>query len=58
MLDLNVYKRDLETKCIEQDERVLGLMSEIQVLRETANITDTQYMATVRKQAAMKQVVA
>ena len=25
LLDLNVYKRDLETKCIEQDETILDL---------------------------------
>ena len=25
LLDLNVYKRDLETKCIEQDETILEL---------------------------------
>jgi len=25
MLDLNVYKRDLEIKCIESDDAILGL---------------------------------
>ena len=25
LLDLNVYKKDLETKCIEQDENILEL---------------------------------
>jgi hypothetical protein len=25
VLDLNVYKRDLESKCIEQDENVINL---------------------------------
>ena len=25
LLDLNVYKRDLETKCLEQDETIIDL---------------------------------
>lgn len=29
VLDLNVYKRDLENKCIEQDETILDLQSQL-----------------------------
>ena len=27
LLDLNIYKRDLETKCLDQDETVLQLQA-------------------------------
>ena len=57
MLDLNVYKRDLETKCIEQDEKILSLSTEITVLREASGLSDAQQQAAVRKQMAMKQLV-
>ena len=33
MLDVNVYKRDLETKCIESDEQILELNAEMSGLR-------------------------
>ena len=33
MLDLNVYKRDLEIKCIESDEAILGLNQRIRALQ-------------------------
>lgn len=29
VLDLNVYKRDLEQKCIEQDENVINLQANL-----------------------------
>jgi len=29
VLDLNIYKRDLETKCIEQDEMVIQLTASV-----------------------------
>ena len=32
LLDLNVYKRDLEQKCIEQDEAILGLNEKMQLM--------------------------
>jgi hypothetical protein len=28
-LDLNIYKRDLETKCLEQDENVIQLTANL-----------------------------
>ena len=58
MLDLNVFKRDLETKCIEQDEKILSLNSEISVLKEASGMTDVQHQAVVRKQVAMKQLIS
>ena len=58
MLDLNVFKRDLETKCIEQDEKILSLNSEIIVLKEASGMTDVQHQAVVRKQVAMKQLIS
>jgi len=32
VLDLNIYKRDLETKCIEQDENVIRLTAGVRTL--------------------------
>lgn len=32
LLDLNVYKRDLEAKCIEQDETILDMQSNLALL--------------------------
>lgn len=42
LLDLNVYKRDLENKCIEQDETILELNSTITMLQDRAGITVQQ----------------
>jgi uncharacterized coiled-coil protein SlyX len=33
LLDINVYKRDLEMKCIDQDEAILGLNEKIGALQ-------------------------
>ena len=33
VLDLNIYKRDLEQKCIEQDENVIKLEANSKVLQ-------------------------
>lgn len=32
LLDINIYKRDLEVKCIESDEAILGLNDQIRLL--------------------------
>ena len=29
VLDLNIYKRDIEQKCIEQDENVIQLLAKV-----------------------------
>ena len=34
LLDLNVYKKELETKCIEQDELILELQNTVSLLQE------------------------
>jgi len=39
MLDLNVYKRELENKCIEQDETILEMNNTITLLSERAGIS-------------------
>ena len=39
LLDLNVYKKDLENKLIEQDETVLDLQSKVNILQETSSLT-------------------
>ena len=57
MLDLNVWKRDLEKQCVEQDETIIGLRSEISVLKEASGMSDSQHQAIIRKQAAMKQII-
>jgi hypothetical protein len=33
LLDLNIYKRDLERSCIEQDETILSLNEKIGLLK-------------------------
>lgn len=33
MLDLNIYKRDLENKCIESDETIIDLTAQIQMFQ-------------------------
>ena len=42
LLDLNVYKKDLENKLIEQDEAVLDLQSKVSVLQETSSLSSAQ----------------
>jgi mRNA-degrading endonuclease YafQ of YafQ-DinJ toxin-antitoxin module len=42
LLDLNVYKKDLENKCIEQDETILELHSLISILQEKAGLSAAQ----------------
>ena len=42
LLDLNVYKKDLENKLIEQDETVLDLQSKVSVLQETSSLSSAQ----------------
>jgi len=57
LLDLNVYKRDLENKLIENDEMVLELQSKVSILSETSSLNTAQQQIAFRKQAAMKQLV-
>ena len=40
LLDVNVYKKELESKCIEQDEQVMLLQSQVAVLRENSTLTE------------------
>ena len=47
LLDLNVYKRDLETKCIEQDEKLIDLQTQLTVLSENSRGVDK--VALMRK---------
>jgi KaiC/GvpD/RAD55 family RecA-like ATPase len=56
LLDLNVYKRDLETKCLEQDERIIDLTMQVTVLSESTRGVDR--VALVRKQKAMVHLVS
>lgn len=57
LLDLNVYKKDLENKLIEQDEVVLDLQSKVNILQETSSLTSVQQQAALRKQQAMRSLV-
>ena len=57
LLDLNVYKKDLENKLIEQDETVLELSSKVSILQETSSLSGVQQQAAFRKQTAMRQLV-
>ena len=38
VLDLNIYKRDLESKCIEQDENVIKLTASVRQWRPEFSI--------------------
>ena len=58
LLDLNVYKKDLENKLIENDELVLELQSKVSILSETSSLNSAQQQIAFRKQTAMKQLVA
>ena len=39
LLDLNVYKRDLENKMIEQAESMVELQTKVSILQENSNMT-------------------
>lgn len=58
MLDLNVYKRDLENKCIEQDETILELNSTVTMLQDRAGITVQQRELMMSKQKIINNVVS
>ena len=42
LLDVNVYKKELEAKCIEQDEQVVLLQGQVAVLKENSTLTEGQ----------------
>jgi len=42
LLDINVYKKDLENKLIEQDEAMLELQSKVTILSETSSLSNAQ----------------
>ena len=50
LLDINVYKKDLENKLIEQDEAMLELQSKVTILSETSSLTNAQQQVAMRKQ--------
>ena len=62
VLDLNVYKRDLENKCIDQDEKVIQLTAslktaEARVQYMIENGGTDGYATHVAKQAAISSVL-
>jgi len=62
LLDLNVYKRDLEQKCIEQDENVIQLTAARKVAEERVRYMvehggQDGYATHVAKQAAITTVL-
>ena len=50
LLDINVYKKDLENKLIEQDEAMLELQSKVTILSETSSLSNAQQQVAMRKQ--------
>ncbi len=56
LLDVNVYKRDLETKLIEQDEKIIDLTTQLTVLSENTRGIDRS--ALMRKHKAMTELVS
>mgnify|MGYP007086473734 CR=1 FL=1 len=57
LLDLNVYKKDLENKLIENDEQMIELQSKVNILQETSPLNNAQQQVAFRKQQAMRQLV-
>ena len=62
VLDLNIYKRDLEQKCIEQDENVIQLQAnvksaEARIKYMIENGGNDGYATHVAKQAAISTVL-
>lgn len=57
LLDINVYKKELEQKLIENDETILELTSKVSILQETSSLSNAQQQVALRKQVAMKQLV-
>ena len=62
VLDLNIYKRDIEAKCIEQDEQVIRLTAqantqEARIQYMILNGNQDGYAATVAKQQAVNAVM-
>lgn len=57
LLDLNVYKKDLENKLIDQDEQMIEIQSKLSILQETTTMTASQQMVALRKQQAMNKIV-
>lgn len=55
LLELNVYKRDIESKCIEQDEKILELQTQVTVL--SANSRGVDKNAMMRKHKAVTSLV-
>ena len=56
LLDVNVYKRDLVTKLIEQDEKIIDLTTQLTVLSENTRGIDRS--ALMRKHKAMTELVS
>ena len=57
LLDLNVYKRDLEQKCIEQDETMLELQQTLNILQEKLGMTASQRDVMMQKQKTINTMV-
>jgi len=54
LLDLNVYKKDLENKLIEQDELMIDMQTKVSILQETSSLSENQQQLAFRKQQAMR----
>ena len=57
MLDLNVYKKELENQCIQQDEEMLLMKNQIAVLKENSTLSGPQQKAAMKKQIEMRSLV-
>lgn len=63
VLDLNVYKRDIEQKCLEQDENIIKLMANVNTMEARVQYMiehggSDGYAATLSKQNAMQSILA
>ena len=57
LVDLNVYKKDLENKCVEQDENIIELHSTINLLQDKLGLSAPQKDLMMQKQKLMHQMV-
>lgn len=58
LLDVNVYKADLEQKCIEQDAEILDLRSQVTILGESSNLSANDRQLALRRQQAMRELIS
>jgi len=59
MLDLNVYKKELENKLLDQDEKMLLLTNQLAIFREQdpSAMSFAEQQAKIRKERQMNKII-